>query len=148
MQCRMPICSNILSLVIQASLLLLHYLRVSCDSPSPRMLAASFTPVPCGCCWVFDLRSHRSRLLLPPPPPPPAYCSPFIAVISHSPITVPLFILSYPGVGKSCLLLQVSLTHAIIMTAVLNHSCALSLPLNAAICILSSPTTAFNRFMT
>jgi hypothetical protein len=30
------------------------------------------------------------RLLLPPPPPsPPVYFSPFIAVISHSPITVP-----------------------------------------------------------
>ena len=87
----MPICSNILSLVIQASLLLLHYLRVSCDSPSPRMLAASFTPVPCGCCWVFDLRSHRSSFTTTAAAPSPRvlltlYCRHFSLPNHRSPL--------------------------------------------------------------
>jgi hypothetical protein len=91
LQCRMPICSNILSLVIQASLLLLHYLRVSCDSPSPRMLAASFTPVPCGCCWVFDLRSHRSSFTTTAAAPSPRvlltlYCRHFSLPNHRSPL--------------------------------------------------------------
>ena len=120
--------------------LLFHYylgVSVSCDSPSPAR----------GLRMLLDFRPAFSSFIVyyrrRPPLLPPVYFSPFIAVISHSPI--PLFI-SLPGVGKSCLLLQVSLMHDV-MTAVLNHSCALSLTLNAAF-YFSSPTTAFNRFMT
>ena len=86
LQCRMPICSNILSLVIQASCCFIIIWALA--------LVVILRPPPaaCGCCWIFDLRSHRSSFTTAAAPPPPPrvfltlYCRHFSLPNHRSPL--------------------------------------------------------------